>query len=647
MALHRAQDRLLPTLNGNVLKSGGSLDLAKGQFGIFNMRKSTKRGLEAVNDFSNITKKDKLQFRLGKHDAGITRTRSNKNEESRVFSIEDIEDIRVVSPSGKKKVDDIIIGYNGQDGTELTFEEGDNQKINITLEGRTVGMVSDDSCYSFDIYMSKTDKNTTNQEIVEKAIEQLKHDTYVNDMIPITKFIDVSPVNSKSTTALSAMGGQKFTWYELNVVDSGNSNALAMVAAQYQEKVERADRSGMTSTYTILAKDGNVPADYVQTLGSLLKGCENCPTGYTAEDGGKFFYLNVEDSTTDDSTAIQTAIANTYANAKVTFQGTDKGAAVYSVYVSDESADEGSVLSTLGSYTAQVQFVGTTKDLCTPDNPDTSISWSAGKSCYAVEEEYEIVLADNDCGSDRLADLQEFYPDLTISVDSTVTLPCQTKYKTTVLTDIQCEECDPAFIDLFTSEAPQPFGFTYWSKGDKVYDKDAKMGIRIRGKETLSVPSEYLRDDVPFFNTSVKISVTGGQPWATSYSYNTGVEGGFAVKVLERAADLENLGGNLWPLADRDETYFNVYSNDTTNSVNELQRQLSKAFRGAESVIDPNAQYVIYTVQVNPKTRTQGFNKVLNEGFDYMVAAPVGKHQDLEELLNGLAVSAGLPTVKA
>ena len=44
--------------------------------------------------------------------------------------------------------------------------------------------------------------------------------------------------------------------------------------------------------------------------------------------------------------------------------------------------------------------------------------WIEGDACTAILEDYTLQLADNKCGEDRLTELQAYYPDLTIAIDS-------------------------------------------------------------------------------------------------------------------------------------------------------------------------------------------------------------------------------------
>ena len=74
-----------------------------------------------------------------------------------------------------------------------------------------------------------------------------------------------------------------------------------------------------------------------------------------------------------------------------------------------------------------------------------------------------------------------------------------------------------------------------------------------------------------------------------------------------------------------------------------MKRQL----RGTTSVIDNMKQYVDYQITVSHFSHSQGFAGRLNEDFTYHIFAEVGRHEDVEALLNNIAANAGVGTVKA
>jgi hypothetical protein len=548
MGLHAPWSRFMPTLNGNVMTSGGSLNLAKGQLGIFDIKDKTKDGLVAVDDFSSAGANDLFQLRLGNNEIGVTRGLSNKNKESRAFRLSEVKGLDVFVPNQVKKTDKFLIGYDGiNESKALTFNVNEPEILSIKLEGGIIEVLGYEyGCTTLNLHFEKESADQTNQEVVEKAVEALRRDV-LKEMIPVTDAINVSVINSESPS--TPADPIAHTFYNLSVQDAGDSNALAEVQAQFGTKVERTDRDGQTSVYTLLLPTidaSGVPADFSPETG-------------------------------------------------------------------------------------------------------TDISWTAGEECNAISEEYIIQLADEDAEGDRLTELEEAFPDLTIVVkeveSANVAGGCQTVYSTTITSNIVCEDCDPILRNTFETEAPKRFGFTDWEKGSKTYSETALMGIKIEGKETVNVPGELIRDSVPFIDTSVRVSVAGGFRSSVFSSFVEGSGDRFAVKVLQRAEDLENLGGDLWGLEDRDFTYFQGYSRH--RNVDGHQNEYIKLSLGEETVLKGRSQYIVYTLKVQPKSFSQGFAGQLEEAFNYTIAVETGKQAGVEALLNAVATAAGIPTVSA
>lgn len=547
MGLHTGWGRFMPTLNGNVMASGGSLNLAKGQLGIFDVKQRTKDGLVAVNDFSSAGKNDLFKIVVGNNELELTRSFSNKNKESRAFKVSDVVGLDVFTPNQEKKVDKFLIGYDGINAdTALTFEEGVNEILSIKLSGGIIEILGYDyGCTTLNLHFEKERADQTNQEIVEKAVERLKRDV-LKEMVPVTDAINVSVINSEKP---ENVGGVSHTFYNLDVVDEGESNALGMVQAQFGTQVKRTGRDGLVSTYTLL----------LPTIAA-----EGTPADFVVEGGA-------------------------------------------------------------------------------------DIEWTIGEECEAITQEYTIQLADNAATGDRLSELQAAYADLTIAVKEVNTDPvsgaCQTVYTTTVTSNIVCEDCDPILRNDFETEAPSDFGFFSWVAPTATYSENALMGIKIEGKETVQVPGEMIRDGVPFIDTSVRVEVAGGFRSSSFMSFTEGSGDRFKVKVLQRAEDLENLGGNLWEAEDRDFTYFQGY--DRHRNEDGHQNEYAKIIRGEESVLKGNAQYIAYVLKVQPKSHSQGFAGKLEESFNYTILVEVGKQAGVQTLLNALATAAGVPTVTA
>lgn len=225
---------------------------------------------------------------------------------------------------------------------------------------------------------------------------------------------------------------------------------------------------------------------------------------------------------------------------------------------------------------------------------------------------------------------------------------CQRIYEMSVITDIICEDCDPIFTELFKSEAPQPFEFVEWTKyPNETFDATALMGIKITGKPIVLKPTDLVRDWIPRYESSVRIMVAGGyleQIDSTNVDYDQYpllLDGTpFSVKLLSRAVDRDNLGWHLLPWEEVSRTYF---SGSPRHKNNIYARQVL----GEESVLKFDSQYVGYEITILDNKFSQGVGHTSNIGTSYTLWAEVGRHQELDSLVNALAAKVGLPVESA
>src|SRR5690606_33956395 len=196
--------------------------------------------------------------------------------------------------------------------------------------------------------------------------------------------------------------------------------------------------------------------------------------------------------------------------------------------------------------TATLKYVGTRQAFCENETPETH-AWDECGECEASRATYRIRVPD-ECNGARLAEIQAAYPDLTLT--QVVNQNCVSVFETTVETTLSCDEgCNPALVQqVFTSEAPRKFGLdNYWYpvEAEDEEGTTTKCGFEIKGKPIIMNPGESMIDDLPFIMTSSRvIALSGGYP--IDYSMNSIVpKGTWSVLRLERAQDLDNLGGHL------------------------------------------------------------------------------------------------------
>lgn len=275
----------------------------------------------------------------------------------------------------------------------------------------------------------------------------------------------------------------------------------------------------------------------------------------------------------------------------------------------------------------------------------TEYDWvDTGEDCIVTEQTYTIVLPDDDCGDVRTDELNEAYPELTITAGASEL--CQTEYSAVVTTDFVCEGCSEEIQDLFSGNAPEPYDGVSWELDTTAYSDTALMGIAFKGKEAIVGGGEEYRDSLPYIYNYVQLSVNGGSPFQQYLNFTdvederTQADKYFKTTWISRGNKPEALG--MCFLGEEEKT--RVYYTLAPRLENNL---FGNAMLGNETLIEPFAQYVMYSIHIRRKTISQSFTEELNEHIRYNIIAEVGYHKDIEGLVNALATGAGLPTVEA
>lgn len=740
MGLFKAYDTHFVTVDGLTKTSGGGANLANGQVAFVNLSKgATKQGAVIEGDFDNISKRDKLQLRMGKPQVGVSRSLNDKPYTSPYsFTLDEIVGVRVDAPKMQgQKVDDFILGYDGTAGTEIDLDNGDNFAIQLALSGNALGRLGYKGQNTIvQVQVEAPNEGTkattavpnagewTVEEIVENAVEEFKRYKLLGD-VPLTDLVDIIAVND---TNVASVPNTQF--YNLALEVDGTFADLGRVQAQYPTlEVVQSDINADFVTYTVIAE--SLPAAYVTTGNSILKGCADCPAGYTELNDG-FVYQVVMDGPTDQTATVQ-AIPGAEALSAV-LNATNDGQTFYSVVTDDaltQAEIDAYLTANLGS---SIELIAEdVVDFC-QNTATTSTVWVAGANCEAKTETYTIRLADDECGSDKLTELQAAYEDLTVSIaysalstaitltgtsgtanvsvegvdylatfnadltttasdfvtahaaailaasgwvvtanagvltftitsetaiaptitnatgdlsGTIVTTPtiiaglCQTTYKTTVTTNVVCDECSDEFRDLFTSEAPADFEYNSWKKEEKVYNGIAKMGIRFRGKQTILSASEDILDDISPIYDSVRLAIVAGYPIDINENWNFGVEEGRVnVKLLSRFEPAQNLGMHLRCFEEAGMVWFDGHMKHTGNNY-------AKYVFGDETRFDGTRQYVDFVITTQTKRLQGGVTQQVNEKIDNHIWVPVGRHTQVEDLLNSIATAASLPGIQA
>lgn len=443
MTNNKQFDRYFFVLDGATMTSGGSLNLAKGQVGIFSLsgKDATKDGQKAISNFAGRDKNAEYVIKTGRGNLAVSRSTSNKGFSSVPFSVKDIVKVDVSAPkTTEQKVDDVILGYNGiEPDTAITLTRADRKKITVEVSGELVGMfgypenkflasawLDPKKFYGTELCETGDNCEAVNaRPYVLEAIEDLR-ETQLRGGVKLSELIDITPVD-ESTGAVAPTTEPRY-YQSLSVNDQGDQASLTRVQLQYpNNKIVRKSHVGINSVYETITETNALLADYVQSSSDIfVKSCEDCPAIYDEVVGGVVYSVKLEDDGVDLSTTVDNLPG--YVAGTVKKLGQFDGRGVYSILLDDELTDAEitTFLATNAiTATAQITYLGEAPDVCATD-ANAAIEWVLGDTCEVAIQNYTLVLADNECGENRLAELQAHYPDNNItvadSIASTVTL---------------------------------------------------------------------------------------------------------------------------------------------------------------------------------------------------------------------------------
>lgn len=643
MALHSSDIRPQVLPNGEVMQVGNSFELALDQLGVFSTKKRTKKGLKALADFSEVNKDtEKLKLLVGTPDEiGVSGT--NKNSSSVHFTIRDVVKAGIAYPKNKEqKVDYWRVGWDGvQDETTLKFFEGQETEFQLTLEGMPVTFFNSTDTYTVKVPIIVPNAETEcgidgsyNCEPVACKEQTIKLVKALNNYeLPtgrkLSEIVDIYPILSVPTQYTAV---KTIKYWELEYCGSGGRDELGKVQAQYPDA--KIVRDTMSDKFVLVADVAYKPADFKVSKTDILKGCSTCPSGYEEVEEGVLYSVVLEDDGEDKASVVGGISPNVVASSVVK-TGQEFGAGYYLVTVSEDLTDAEIKALVTANPTAVVSKLGVKSAHCTNAN-EVEFPWVEKGTCDAISADYQIMLAD-DCEGNKLEDLQKSYPDLDIELVTSAN--CLSVYKTTVITDFSCNEgCNQAIVEqIFSAEAPKPYGINnFWTPVvvDEDGDTSIKCGFEIKAKPVIINPSEPVIDKLPFIMTSVRVaSLSGG--YQLDYTLTSRrVDRPFNVFQIERAQDLDNLGGNLrgW------ERRGNIYFRNEQYSKDPIERDI----RGTQSKLDGLVQYALAYVEIGQSNKA-GINEREYTNITYAFLVPYGRTEKIEGVFKSLASTAGVP----
>ena len=340
-------------------------------------------------------------------------------------------------------------------------------------------------------------------------------------------------------------------------------------------------------------------------------------------------------SPADDLTVEVTGIAGFLSVNKV---GQSEGFGKYSVLVAFELGDEefGAIIS--GCEHCTMEFNGQVSSTCEFDGEPTSTRWVEGEECGMIEQEYYIDVPDDECGVNRLADIQAEYPSLTIEVDTEYMegeeIPantCMTRYKTSVMSNLVCEGCFP---ENYTTSAPADFGNISWVKVEgAAVDNTVLTGIHFKAKEHVICPDKSIADQLGTLLEPLKIQVTGGQYEGSKIGYNYNQKE-FPVRIISRP--FRGTGYGVDYMDNEAQTKARMLGTYNTGGYveNYLKDTVTK--------LQPCEKYDTITVKVRNTEYNNAFSHRSAEDVRYVFVIPQGTKGLYEDFFN--MVGSGNPS---
>lgn len=391
------------------LTSGGSLDLANGQVGLF-IDKGTARGAKSVANVTDF-KNTKYFLGVGTGVEGDGAGMTSKDMRTVQFKPADVLEVTYgkATPATQAVV---FIGYNGINDDSLDLNVGESKMLHITLEGEALayyGLKKGMKHLAFPLYApiegADCEDTCATTNCMERTLElikimkahELREGVKLGDLVKISPVISCFDDLAATTTA---------AFFTIEVCDAGDAPALGLVQAQVAGyRVERVARNGQISTYQVVVTDGSgTPADYEVWEANLKTNCGgDCPAGYTLSEGGYLYSVALDDAGSD--------VSATLLNGFTLITETAGEIEAVSVGAADASRTAGTYNGVTG--TASASGAGAVLDVVVDGAGAATVTIDTVGADYVVGE--TITIADGDLGSGGAADL-------VVTVTATVTL---------------------------------------------------------------------------------------------------------------------------------------------------------------------------------------------------------------------------------
>jgi len=448
------------------LSSGTFKSLAPEQLGLF-----------AIDENGNITiasgsEAEGVQYQLaqGIHDFAAKGKvygggQTNAPRKTKAFKPSEITSWKGIKAIRAHQGQKVALGYDGVDAakTLTALLDVKDLVVHIRLWGNLINKVTGNrKDLKYKVYVNKgclsngcdVNSEVAGETIADSIIKQVE-ESHLTLGYKISDLVKVSKIKKYAVTPDPLTGLIPFHRFVVSICDDGSNAALGLVQAQYSSlEVKRIDRTSSISTYEVWTQDTFDDPDYDPTvpadvsLGArTVADCETCPSGSTKVNSAKAYRL----------TGLSSASAPTIPSAvSTTLIGSTATQKTYLVVMADTASDA-TVISEAATDGYQAVLISTTRDIC--NFTASTYAWVEDGEVDKAPSDWKITLADTECGTDRLAELQANYPGFTVAIDATGT--CAHTYKITNYSEPIEPGCYP---DDYRFTEPSAFEGIRWVK---------------------------------------------------------------------------------------------------------------------------------------------------------------------------------------
>jgi hypothetical protein len=618
--LNQSFRRVFVTNTPVLLASGTTADLAVGQVGLFD------GNTYAATTAPTYAKNKAIILAQGMPDvshlplmAGIPQT----NQFSKLIKGKLLKKVRRKSAHrGQNQV--IAIGFDGIDTTKsLPAQCGEVRTVYIKATGNPIDKLYNNQGF---IRQYRLDTGCCDEcggdscadvdpsALADKLVEAINTDPKWNagggQLFRARKVL---------SDALDTSGATAYNIYNLAIADNGNDASLAAVQVQYPAlSVKRISRDGIISTYQIIAT--TLPAAFTNAGLFVINDCGVCPAGYTANAAG-YIYVLVRNDAGDGTalTAVSTAYGISAAGESTTRILRDAPNSLSTYILISNTANQAAI-----GANDSIQALGAAKGRCVLTTPTTT-AWTDVGDLYAFPKDYTITLQDTVCGTSRLAELQAYYPDLTISQAADGPVDCIHQYTTTIYSTPVAVDCT---VDQLVYEPIPAFGNTQWDEVAVTPSTNIQAGVIIETAFVNRITGDCTYDYFPYEADTIHLQVS---------EYNADYNGSpcedrWPVTELQSVKYPVGVGAYVRDQERKSLSYFLE------------ERSQDPAVREAEGYklqTNPDLFYDEFTVEYDFSYKVGGWSQTYTDSYHQVIYVPEGSGNTLQQVLVTYAESVG------